>query len=76
VTDRHARFLHNEVPGITIPQPIQDRMAKAGEDMAGEGVKIALALVDEVKQYFQGIYLVPSFNRFDMVAGVVEQAKR
>ncbi|MDY6872900.1 MAG: bifunctional homocysteine S-methyltransferase/methylenetetrahydrofolate reductase [Chloroflexota bacterium] len=75
VTDRHARFLHNEVPGITIPQSIQDRMAKAGEDMNAEGARIALELVEEVKQHFQGIYLVPSFNRFDLVAGVVAQAK-
>ncbi|MCB2209654.1 bifunctional homocysteine S-methyltransferase/methylenetetrahydrofolate reductase [bacterium] len=75
VTDRHARFLHNEVPGITIPQAIQDRMAKAGEDMNAEGAKIAVELVAEVKKHFQGIYLVPSFNRFDLVAGIVEQAK-
>jgi homocysteine S-methyltransferase len=75
VTDRHARFLHNEVPGITIPQSIQDRMAKAGEDMNAEGARIALELVEEVKQYFRGVYLVPSFNRFDLVAGIVERAK-
>jgi methionine synthase / methylenetetrahydrofolate reductase(NADPH) len=75
VTDRHARFLHNEVPGIKIPQPIQDRMATAGEDMAGEGEKIALELVEEIKDHFQGVYFIPSFNRFDMIAEIIEKSK-
>ncbi len=75
VTDRHARFLHNEVPGISIPQAVQDRMAGAGEDMAGEGSRIAIDLVEKIKTHFQGVYLIPSFNRFDMVAGIIEKIK-
>ena len=75
VTDRHARFLHNEVPGITIPQAIQDRIAGAGEDMAAEGEKIAVELIEELKQDFQGVYFMPAFNRFDMVAGIIERVK-
>jgi len=75
VTDRHARFLHNEVPGINIPQAIQDRMTGAGEDMSGEGARIALELVEQIKGYFQGVYFIPSFNRFDMVAGIIEKIK-
>ena len=75
VTDRHARFLHNEVPGIVIPQAIQDRIAGASEDMAAEGRRIAVELIEELKQDFQGAYFMPAFNRFDMVAGIIEQIK-
>ncbi len=76
VTDRHARFLHNEVPGIVIPETIQERMANAGEDdMLGEGKRIAVELIEELKQYFQGVYIIPSFNRFDMVAEIIEKIK-
>jgi len=75
VTDRHARFLHNEVPGIVIPQAIQDRMAGAGEDMLGEGKRIAVELIQEIRESFQGVYIIPSFNRFDMVAEIIEKTK-
>ena len=76
VTDRHARFLHNEVPGIVIPQSIQDRMANAGEDMLGEGKRIAVELIREIRKTFQGVYIIPSFNRFDMIAEIIETAKK
>ncbi|MBG0788704.1 MAG: methylenetetrahydrofolate reductase, partial [Anaerolineaceae bacterium] len=76
VTDRHARFLHNEVPGIVIPQAIQDRMANAGEDMLGEGKRIAVELIREIRKTFQGVYIIPSFNRFDMIAEIIETAKK
>lgn len=76
VTDRHARFLHNEVPGIVIPQEIQDRMANAGEDMLGEGKRIAVELIREIRKTFQGVYIIPSFNRFDMIAEIIEAAKK
>lgn len=75
VTDRHARFLHNEVPGITIPAGIQERMTAAGDGMAAEGARIAVELVEQLKQDFQGVYFMPAFNRFDMVAGIIEKVK-
>ena len=75
VTDRHARFLHNEVPGIEIPEVIQERMADAGEDMLGEGKRIAIELIQEMKKTFQGIYIMPAFNRFDMIAEIIEKIR-
>jgi homocysteine S-methyltransferase len=75
VTDRHARFLHNEVPGILIPQQIQDRMTAAGDQSAKEGAKIAVELIEALREDFQGVYFMPAFNRFDMVADIVEQVK-
>ncbi len=75
VTDRHARFLHNEVPGITIPEKIQDRMSVAGEGAAQEGARIAQELILELREDFQGVYFMPAFNRFDMVAEIIDQIK-
>lgn len=74
VTDRHARFLHNEVPGITIPEPIQQQMVQA-VDPAKEGEKIAIDLIESLRADFQGIYFMPAFNRFDMVADIIEAVK-
>ena len=73
VTDRHARFLHNEVPGIAIPEKIQKRMAAAGEDGALEGAQIARELILELREDFQGVYFMPAFNRFDMVAEIIDR---
>jgi homocysteine S-methyltransferase len=72
VTDRHARFLHNEVPGIEIPEKVQDWMTKAGDNGIEEGSRIALGLVKEIQEHFQGVYFMPAFNRFDMVAGIID----
>ena len=75
VTDRHARFLHNEVPGIDIPEPIQNRMMSAGQDALREGIRIAIELVQNLHNDFQGVYFMPAFNRFDMVAEIVDAVK-
>jgi len=75
VTDRHARFLHNEVPGIDIPEGIQKRMADAGLNAAEEGARVAVELVQDIQRDFQGVYFIPAFNRFDMVANIIDQIK-
>ena len=70
-SDRHAKFLHNEVPGISIPDKIHDRLRQAGDNGAKVGVKIAEELVGEIRSFAQGIYLMPQFNRFDLVAEII-----
>lgn len=75
VTDRHARFLHNEVPGIDIPESIQNRMVTAGQDAYKEGIRIAIELVQNLHNDFQGVYFMPAFNRFDMVAEIIDATK-
>jgi len=56
-----ARYLHDEVPGVTIPQPLLDRMEKAGDGAAEEGIQIALELIDKIKgmKGVHGIHLMP-----------------
>jgi methionine synthase / methylenetetrahydrofolate reductase(NADPH) len=79
---RHAAFLHNEVPGISIPEAIQERIRKAGEAAPQEGVRIALELVEQMGGWAHdigkccGIYLMPQFNRYDLAAEIVEGVKR
>jgi len=72
---RHAAFLHNEVPGIDIPVEIQERLKAAGDRAPQEGVQIALKLVEQMKPWASGIYLMPAFNRFDLAAEIVEGVK-
>ncbi len=69
---RHAAFLSQEVPGISIPQPILDRLMGAGEKGARTGVEIAVELIQQLRDSAQGIYIMPAFNRFDYAAEIIE----
>jgi len=69
---RHAAFLHHEVPGISIPEDLQQRLKQAGEQAPAQGVKIALQLIEQMKPWISGIYLMPAFQRYDLAAEVVE----
>jgi methionine synthase / methylenetetrahydrofolate reductase(NADPH) len=69
---RHAAFLHNEVPGINIPEELLRRMEAAGDDAPREGVRIALELIARIRPFTQGLYIMPAFGRYDLVAEIVE----
>ncbi len=72
---RHAAFLHNEVPGISIPSETLARIELAGQDAPREGVRIAAELVQEIKAWSQGIYIMPAFGRYDLVAEIIEAVR-
>jgi len=69
---RHARFLHNEVPGMFIPTHIQERMETAGENGPAEGVQIAQEFLVKAHDKVQGVYLMPPFNQFWMGTDVLK----
>lgn len=73
---RHASFLHNEVPGISIPEVIQQRIKRSGENASQEGVRIAVELIKQIRTWSSGIYLMPAFNRYDLAVEVIEQTKQ
>ena len=75
VSARHTSFLHHEVPGIFIPQSARDRIEAAGENAAQVGVELAVELVQSLKAWAGGIYMMPQFNRYDMIAEIIESVK-
>ena len=74
VSTRHANFLHNEVPGIFIPDETRKRIESAGDTERGThvGVEVAVELIDQLKAWAGGVYLMPQFHKFDMVAEIIE----
>jgi methionine synthase / methylenetetrahydrofolate reductase(NADPH) len=74
-THRHAEFLHNEVPGITIPAEVRAAMAAAGERGAEVGLEMAAALLEEMAPLVQGTYIMPSFGRYEMSAALVRRVR-
>jgi len=75
VSFKHAQFLHNEVPGIEIPEDIRRTMEEAGEKSARAGEDIAATFIDKVKGLVAGIYLMPSFGRFETSIRIIEGLK-
>ena len=76
VSARHAEFLHNEVPGIVIPEPIRERMRRAGDGAWAVGREIAVELVAGLREGgVAGVYIMPQFGRYDLAAEVVERAR-
>jgi homocysteine S-methyltransferase len=75
VSVRHANFLNHEVPGISIPDDTIRRLEHAVEDAAKEGVAIAIELIEQIKEWGQGVYIMPQFSRYDLIAEIIEKVK-
>ncbi|MBI3172475.1 MAG: bifunctional homocysteine S-methyltransferase/methylenetetrahydrofolate reductase [Chloroflexi bacterium] len=75
VSVRHANFLNHEVPGIAIPAQSIQRMEAAGENASSAGVDLSVELINSLKSWANGIYIMPQFNRFDLVAEIIEAVK-
>jgi homocysteine S-methyltransferase len=73
VNVRHANFLHNEVPGIFIPEAARKRVEAAGDNGAAAGVELAVELIQQLKDWAGGVYIMPQFHKFDMVAEIIEK---
>jgi homocysteine S-methyltransferase len=56
---RHAEFMANEVPGVSVPESVLDRMRRAEDDgrAAEEGLAIARELVAELAGRVQGLQI-------------------
>ena len=73
---RHAEFLHKEVPGMQITDAVRDRMRRAGdEDGPKEGQAMARDFLAFCRERCAGVYLVPSFGRYDLAAELIAEIK-
>jgi len=68
---RHASFLHNELPGVHLTAPVLERMERAGANGVEEGLKIAHELIDSCAHLTAGLYIMPSFGRYEAAAQLV-----
>ena len=72
---RHAEFLHNEVPGITIPDEQRAAMHAAGERGAEIGLEMAMNLLAQSESHVAGTYIMPSFGRYELAAELVRRLR-
>jgi homocysteine S-methyltransferase len=72
---RHAEFLHNEVPGITIPDEQRAAMHAAGDRGGEVGLEMAMNLLAEAESHVSGTYIMPSFGRYELAAELVRRLR-
>jgi methionine synthase / methylenetetrahydrofolate reductase(NADPH) len=60
---RLALRLHNEVPGIVVPQQLQDAMEAAGAGAASVGMAHSRELIAAARERFDGVYVSAPFRR-------------
>jgi len=58
-----ALRLHNEVPGIVVPDHVQTRLRDAGPDAAETGLALARELLEASHERAAGVYLIPPFRQ-------------
>ncbi|MBW7997081.1 MAG: bifunctional homocysteine S-methyltransferase/methylenetetrahydrofolate reductase [Candidatus Glassbacteria bacterium] len=70
----NAEFLHNEVPGMTIPDHVRARMkaAKSKEAARRTGVEIAREALESIHTRVQGAYIMPPFDKWELAVAVLE----
>jgi homocysteine S-methyltransferase len=72
---KQTMFFANEVPGIVVPQGIQDRMRRAAEKGAdhekAEGLAIARELATAIYQVARGIHIMP-MGKYRLAAEILE----
>ena len=71
---RHSEFMHNEVPGMTVPDPLRKALAEAPDDASALaiGIHAAQALTALVRQTAQGLYLMPPAGNAEIARRVME----
>lgn len=71
---RNAEFLHNEVPGMAVPEAVRERMRKAGTGPQArkEGVAIAREMLAPVRGRVAGAYVMPPLERYELALEVVD----
>jgi homocysteine S-methyltransferase len=58
-----ALRLHNEVPGILVPDDVQERLRDAGADAGSVGLELAKELLDASRERAAGVYVIPPFRQ-------------
>ncbi|MYE31484.1 MAG: bifunctional homocysteine S-methyltransferase/methylenetetrahydrofolate reductase, partial [Chloroflexi bacterium] len=77
MSSRHTEFIHNELAGVVIPDDVRARMREAGDAGAAAGLEIAFEQIEETRdfEWVSGIYIMPSFGRYEVAAELIERVR-
>ena len=76
VSERNAEYLHNEVPGISIPDEIRHRMKGLDKEQGSAmGLAIAKEFIDATITTTGGYYLMPPFGKVELALELIQHIK-
>ena len=76
LSGRQAEFLHNEVPGIVVPDHVRAEMAGSeGAEGRARGVKLAKEMTAHALACFNGVYLITPFLQYETTVELAEFAR-
>jgi methionine synthase / methylenetetrahydrofolate reductase(NADPH) len=55
--------VHNETPGIVVPEHVQERYRAAGAEARRVGTELVGELIEQVREIAAGVYVVAPFRR-------------
>ena len=73
ISARNAEFLHNEVPGISIPKPIREKFERitSREKALEEGITIAREMLSAAREIAQGACIMPQLGKYSVVERII-----
>lgn len=76
VSVRNAEVLNNEFPGMRIPDSILELLRSTPPDrVASVGLDLARRVADAAVRCFNGVYIIPPFNRLDVSSALVRHVR-
>ncbi len=77
ISARNAEFLHNEVPGISVPARLREKLARYGqvEDQRRAALEYTHQLVADIGPLVDGLYLISPLNKWNIALEFVIQAR-
>jgi homocysteine S-methyltransferase len=77
ISARNAEFLHNEVPGISVPEEMRRRLASYQEvaDQRKAALEYTHSLVENIAPLVDGLYFVSPLNKWDIALQFVRQVR-
>lgn len=74
----NALFLHNEVPGIKLSETVLNAFEKVKDDRDATrklSINLSKQLIDAIHQYFNGLYIVTPFLKYDLSVELANYSK-
>lgn len=74
----NAAFIHNEVPGIKLSESLLNDFYEVKDDKEATKAltfKYCKNLIDEIYKYFNGLYIITPFLKYDLSIELVNYAK-
>lgn len=77
ISARNAEFLHNEVPGIFVPEFLRKKLASYDDvdDQRKAALEYTGKLLEDIKPFVQGLYIISPLNKWEISLEFVRQMR-